>query len=176
MQRPGEESAIFMDGKWSCSEGGHTQTHRADTPRHERTHTYTHPPLGGGGVGKKQCSKEMRILVQRTSRAPTGVGCCEMVSTAALCFLILPETQQGWLPRLLRLHDQGSPSCQSPGSTPLLSPDSPSGKTQPPGPPPTPTPVCSCPCLLFPTSIPCWPPTPHQQIWEAVLVGFFQGG
>ena len=74
VQRPGEKSAVFMDGKWSCSEGGHTQTHRADTPRHERTHTYTHPPLGGGGVGKKQCSKEMRILVQGTSTSSHWSG------------------------------------------------------------------------------------------------------
>lgn len=89
-------------------------------------------------------------MFREPPQAPTGVGCCEMVSTVALCFLTLPETQQGWLPRLLRLHDQGSPSCQSPGSTPLLSPDSPSGKTQPQDPhrPPlrsAPAPACSSP-------------------------------
>jgi len=33
MQSPGEESAIFMDGKWLCSDGGHTQTHS----RHSKT-------------------------------------------------------------------------------------------------------------------------------------------
>ena len=70
------------------------------------THTYTLPPLGGVHEGKKQCSKEMRILDQGTSTSSHGLGCCEMVSMVALGFLPPrphPKTQQGWLPGLSQL-------------------------------------------------------------------------
>ena len=45
MQSPGEESAIFMDGKWLCSDGGHTQTHsRAAGSGSKCTHAPTVAP------------------------------------------------------------------------------------------------------------------------------------
>lgn len=132
MQRPGERVPYLWMGSGRAVRG--PPRHTEQTLQDMRTHTRAHTPLGGG-VGKKQCSKEMRILVQRTSRAPTGVGCCEWFPLQLFAFLSCQRHSKDGFQGSFDSMTKSSPSCQSQGSTPLLFPDSRLRRPNP-GPPP----------------------------------------
>lgn len=97
----------------------HRRTWQAPThvSTHRCAHTHAHTFLGVQMWGRNSILKEMRILIQGTSVSSHWSGLL-WVGFHGNSLLSSPKTLQGQLPRLLQLHRQGSPSCQTPRPPP----------------------------------------------------------
>lgn len=101
-----------------CVVTDHTQMYMTNINACEHTQTCTHTcphSLGGADAGKKQHPKrDGNSYSGNLHELPL-----EWVGFHGNSLLSSPQTLQGQLPRLLQLRGQGSPSCQSPESTPI---------------------------------------------------------